>query len=77
MKEGKSHESHEKIERLLIWGVFILLGSCILAEVFGGSNVDLGSIVNALVIVLTGIAGHVTGKNAAKSDEKISEVVRS
>ena len=63
----KEKDAHDGIEKLLIWGVLILLGGCLIAEVWRGDAIDLSQIINALAIILTGISGHIFGKNAALS----------
>lgn len=66
----KEKDAHEGTEKLIIWGVLVLLGGCLIAEIWRGQEVDLSQIINALAIILTGVANHIFGKNAALSKPK-------
>ena len=66
MKEKVKDESSELI---VICGVLILLGVCVIAEILGAQG-NTNVIVQSLVIVLTGAAGHAAGKNAGLAKPK-------
>lgn len=68
-------ENHEQAEILLIGGVLILLLACILAEIVRGQEVELGTVITSLALILSSAGGHLFGKKAgvAAPEEKKNE----
>lgn len=60
----KKFEDNDLPELVVIVGVFVLLLACITIEAVNPES-NLETILNGLVIVLTGIGGHLFGKKAA------------
>ena len=67
MKE--TFEDNDLAELVVIIGVFILLLACITIEAVNPES-NLETILNGLVIVLTGIGGHLFGKKAAVATQQ-------
>lgn len=63
----------ELSELVVIVGVFLLLGSCIVIEAVEPES-NLETILNGLVITLTAIAGHLFGKTAGIAGQKTSDL---
>lgn len=71
--EGKKmkDENHDRNERVIILGVLLLLGACIVVNVVGvGDPSGVSNVIAGLLSALSVIVGHVMGKNSALAQPK-------
>lgn len=67
MKNG----NHELAELIIIVGVLLLLGGCIVVNVVGvGDPSGVSNVIAGLLSALSVIVGHVMGKNSALAQPK-------